>query len=541
MRAFTSVVYGIIDMELVSALHIGTGSDAPEDDIARDHDGHYILPATAIAGVSLHYIRDLQDPETPAALDLMGNPWNRREGVRQESRVYYYDAVCDNVQIEQRTSVGMNHARGIAQDTHLYRNLFLSPGMTTSLRLQIFVTEDDPAQDRTQSGQDAALAGQRENDAQTRRDAALARRSGTRSERDTAQWLIQHIAQGYHSGKITMGRRTSAGAGRFRVTGIHTRTVDLRTPEGLEQYLQGVEACYDRVLTEGTSIDVDTLPVTAADGIDTYTLQAYCPQGLLVRSGERMPRMGSGQTDNVDVNMFYTMPQELDGDREPELHYFIPGTSIKGVLRTYAERVYAVLGLDPSELSYLFGPYENGENEPGDDSHVQNAAGAGNHRAHARGKRQRRKSCIYTVDTNLQGAITGTHHRIRIDRVLGSVMDGALMEEEILYLTQEHPFTLEVMIDSNLLEDLRGIEDAPDPDILRARAQAILFLAMRDLGTGRVALGSGSSIGHGRLRGMTLTRNSAVFPITGEKIDCGDHTEEIKELLNALQQGGIQA
>lgn len=477
MRAFTQVVYGIIDVALLSALHIGTGKDSKDQisDIAVDSDGAYILPASAIAGVSLHYIRGLEDDMADAALSLMGNPLNPRAGARLESKVYFYDAHCENVQIEQRTGVGMDHKRGTAMNGRLFKNLYLSPGMTAQIRLQIFAADQD--------------------------------------EVETAEWLITRIAQGYHTGRIAMGARTSSGAGRFRVTGVQTLTLDLTTDEGLDQYLSGVESCYERAQADGQAMDIATLSQNTTDHIDRYVLHAYCPQGLIVKSGEKYPRMKGEQADNVTVNMFYTMPQELDADTEPELHYFIPGTAVKGILRTYAERVYSVLHMDETELDYLFGP------DPDSDA-------------------PKRKSCINTFDTDLPNVRVKSHNRIKIDRLLGSVMDGGKMEEELLYIT-ETPFELQIMIDNGLLESLEDDHDAPAPDVLRQHAEAILFLAMRDLGTGRVTLGSGSSIGHGRLQGEDLIVNDATFPISGEEIACGDREDRITALLESLQ-GGAQ-
>lgn len=469
MRAFTRVVYGIIDVQLLSGLHIGSGGDSAESDIAVDGDGSYILPATAIAGVSLHYIRDLQDERVAVALDLMGNPISTRKERRQESAVYFYDAICNDVQLEKRTGVGMDHARGVAESGRLFENYFLSPGMKAALRVQIFAADD--------------------------------------TEVDTARWIIERIAQGYHSGKIAMGMRTSSGAGRFRVNGIKIMTLDLTVGKDRAQYLRGVEACYALAESDGESISVSDAMRNHADQIDTYVLQAYCPQGLIVKSGEKYPHSKGDRTDNLTVNMFYTMPQELN-DEEPVLHYLIPGTAIKGILRTYAERVYSAMGLDTSELEYLFG------NDPGS-------------------KEIKRKSCIRTFDTDLNGATPKVHHRIKIDRVLGSVMDGALLEEELLYINKKHPFELRVMIDYS------SLSKAPNADVLRQRAEAIVFLAMRDLGTGRLTIGSGSSIGHGRLQGTTLVMNDAEFKIAGEQIDCGQQTADVEQMLRSLD-GGAQ-
>lgn len=486
MRAFTRVVYGIIDVQLSSALHIGSGNDrkeseAQEPDIMVDGEGHYILPGTAIAGVSLHYIRNLydsshEDAEAVAALDLMGNPLHARRDTHQESSVYYYDAICDHVAIEQRTGVGINHARGVAQvdpltnKGHLFKNLFISPGMTASLRLQIFAADE--------------------------KEAAL------------GEWIVSRIAQGYHTGKIAMGMRTSSGAGRFTVTDVRTMTVDLTTRQGLDQYLEGVETCFARVVKKGIVIPTAQLLQNTYDHIDTYSLKAFCPEGLLVRSAERKAvETSRADADNVAVNMFYTQPQDGNDNTEPAVHYFIPGTTIKGILRTYAERVYSVMGLDSQELDYLFGTTRESEGE-------------------------KHKSCIHTFDTELTNATPKMHNRIKLDRVLGDVIEGAKAEEELLYIIKE-PLDLQVQVDGNLLAD------APDPERLQQRAEAILFLAMRDLGTGRVTIGSGGGIGHGRLCGETLTINGTVCRFTDDQIDCRDQTEEIKTWLRSLG-GGAQ-
>lgn len=477
MKAFTKVIYGAIDVQLMSALHIGDGNDkvksqegsnAAESSIAVDGEGHYILPATSIAGVSLHYIRGIDSAMTAQALRLLGNDHvlqGRKE--LQESRVYYYDARCSHVQIEWRSGVRMDHARGTAKDEKLYRKRYMSPGMTATIDLQLFISE---------------------------------------GEEDLAHWIIEQIARGYHTGKIAMGMRTSTGNGRFCVTKARYLDVDLTQEAGLRQYLQGVCACRTMAAANGIPLDYTSDANTVSDNVDTYVLTAYCPEGLLIKSGE--------QQEQVDAaNVFYTMAGDIDKEGNPIRHYYIPGTSIKGILRTYAERLYAVMHLNTAELDYLFGTLPDH-------------------------KGKKRAGCIRTFDTDLENVSPMIHNRIKVDRFLGSVVNGAKMEEEILCIPNNHAFSLRVMIDHSLLQSKTN-EQQPDPVTLQRHAQAVIFLALRDLGTGRVTLGSGSSIGHGRLQGTTLTRNQAQYIITGDQIKCEQEaeTKTVEAVLKSLKGG----
>ena len=74
------------------------------------------------------------------------------------------------------------------------------------------------------------------------------------------------------------------------------------------------------------------------------------------------------------------------------------------------------------------------------------------------------------------------------------------------------------------------------PDRLAKEAEAVLFLLLRDIGTGRLTLGSGSSIGLGRCRGIRLQWNGRMMEFRNGCISCDESTEkELQGLLASLQ------
>ena len=329
MMNFRYSVYGRIRVRLTGVLHIG---GEPEDDavtekdaaaLARDGEGRYIIPASGLAGVVRHFLeeRESETGEQQNDVDRMLAFFGGSEA--GENRIYFYDGICENVMLERRAGSRMDHAMGTAQEGGLHAKVCLAPGMTTVLPLQIFAEDEE--------------------------------------KRETAVKLIQEIAGALDSGRIKLGAGTANGAGTFRVQKISYRSLDLQDRHDLDRYLEGL----DDLLT-GQGEGWKELTWEKVPEPDQFILTVDAPEGILVKN--------YSQTDIADaVNVSFCIADDAD-----TLHYYIPGTSFKGVLRTGAEKIWSTLHLPAEDLEQIFGSAPDSQNN-------------------------RQKSHIYVRDTDLWG------------------------------------------------------------------------------------------------------------------------------------------
>lgn len=432
MRRFTRVIYGQINVCLQSSLHVG-GSEEEHFFMAVNGEGEYIIPGTAIGGVIKHYLSQNQFPNAgDAVVALLGDK-------ESDSSVYFYDAVISKADVETRVGVRIDHRTGTAVDGGLYTQYFLSAGAKTQLRFQMFAE------------------------------------NGLKEEQEKA--LLNEVVSGISQGKIRFGAKTRSGAGLLSVTSAYEKSLDLTKDTDLKVYLNGVEACFENLEKTGKQIDISQNSGNGLGG-DLWVLTADIPQGLIVRSGE-----ASETADAVN------MTHGGDGTR-----YYIPGTSIKGVMRTHAEKVAHTLGIEEAELNAIYGT------TPADQ--VSKAA-----------------SHVLTQDVEIQNPKRTLYPRIRVDRVTGGAMTGAKMSAEVLS-NPEKPLEVRVVVEGSLDERQRTL------------ANALVFLALRDLGLGLVRIGGGGSVGFGRLQGKQLSWNgeNAKF----EQNELHPEEEKMEERLEGL-------
>ena len=440
MRQFNRVIYGLINVHLKSALHIG-GSDEEHFSMAINGNGEYIIPGTSLAGVVKHYLCPDSTVRSEKAA-LLGD-------IDGESSIYFYDAILHHADVEERMGVRIDYKTGVAEDGGLYTNYYLAAGAKAQIRIQMFAKDENEAE----------------------------------LERTMFHEIVAAIAQG----KIRFGAKTRSGAGLLSVDYAYERDLDLTKEEDLDVYLEGPEASF-ALLDEKKNGNQISLKDMADEGGNLWVLRADIPEGLIVRSGEK--------PDIADaVNMSH------GGD---ETNFYIPGTSLKGIMRSYTEKVVHTLGMQEKVLTDIFGA------EPTD--HNTKAA-----------------SHILTQDIEIDHPKRTLYPRIRVDRVFGGTITGAKMCAEILSKPQK-PLEIRVVVDQGLDERNKKI------------ANAFAFLALRDLGLGLVRIGGGSSVGFGRLQGIDLSWNGNKAVFEKKRLNFGNaendiKERDIKELLAALEGG----
>ena len=432
MKMFRYVFYGIINVKLSGHLHVG-GEDEAMFSMVTDGDGEYILPAGTIAGV----IRKGVSSADPALAFLFGDK-------DHESVIWFFDSPLSNVSVEKRSGTRIDSSTGTAVGGSLHTMYFIGDGAETCIRFQGFAE--------------------------------------TEQEKDSVLAAFKTAINGIKAGVITFGAKRSTGAGTFEIVDAAYTVLDLSKEKDLDQYLEGVDACFEKCAEKYEPETGFILRGTM------FELEAMIPGGILLGSGERAEKISK-------VNI-----TRIKGEEEIA---FIPGTSIKGLLRNHSRRVIKALGLDKSVLTDLYGEEEN---------KAEKAAGR-----------------VKTEDSDILSPRENIYNRIQIDRWLGGTIRSKKMNAKVIG-TNKKPVLVRVWIENS--KDSRA----------EKTGKALIFLALRDLGTGLISLGSGESIGWGRFEGQKLTINSRTCtfeedPKSGHRfIKCGEMEEEVQEWLQALEE-----
>lgn len=361
-----------------------------------------------------------------------------------DSVVTYYDSICENVNIETRKGICIDARYGVAEDRKLFTNYYIGQGMECELKIQCNVEDKD-----------------REKTVQT----------------------IKKIVAAISSGRIRFGSKKTDGAGVFQVTGAVHTILDMADDKDRSYYIE------NNVL----SIFLDCKEPLVSDDSKmsnwrSFVLEAKIPNGLLVKSGDRENR--------ASVNM----SKEVDHKKE----YYIPASTIKGIIRSYSEKIAEYMKIPSDNLTVIFGN-DNAE------------------------KKEMRAGTVYVEDCVLKNAVATRYNRIKVDRWLGSTINGAKTVDEVVSTKEDDTVSLRVSIDRSRYKE--------NEDILWKHANAFVFLALRDIGIGKVAIGSGNAVGYGRLEGVNIRINDKDCPIDYEnrKIDASSCEAELVDILKSLE------
>lgn len=248
---------------------------------------------------------------------------------------------------------------------------------------------------------------------------------------------IEQYLSALNNGEITLGAQKSNGFGRVRIT-VRRRLYRMTDPADLEAWLKG-------------SAVEDAQPIGLSSRMEQsvlFTVTAQVPSILVKAPGSNT---GGSKAQNAygkkgRTTTVFTQIEEC-GQR------LIPGSSLKGCIRSQMTRICAPLNYETAALERLFG-HENRRGTGG-------AAGV-----------------VRFSDGHLTREKTVKVPRIRINRLTGGIIDRSLFSDEA--------------VDAGLSFEIRI------PAAHKAGC-AMLLYALRDLGLGLYELGSGTAVGRGRL------------------------------------------
>lgn len=447
-----------IPVELTSELHIGGVDPVPD----RDGEGTVIrfnrnglkeptIPGRSIRGAVraacnvLWEERKLKDDPSGAFSktnwkSLWGDDLAHHEGdshddvlpVRRSALTFhavsfpkYKDSDSGESPLPRRHGVGIDRTTGAASDGALYEHEFLPRGT----RFNIRITAEGRDGEKMRRDQSKGIPGP--------------------ASSDSVKKLLEFIVDVLESDAVSLGGRTGSGQGKIRIiepklcrlSGT-TNAGTLTTPTDILNALIGQDE-------EGTSLPLK---------LDEWTLEQsahieikwWSPTGIFVAEDEKLTkqRKEEAQKKNPDANGV-TEPLRDPSVPWDKAQLLIPGTSIRGALRSRASRIARTVLASRDDFEPL----------ASHDIHEQIAAEPNLVRYMFGCTRYRGAITVHDcLSTNRKNRIEVTHNAI--DRWTGGVIDGGLFTEAVYLGTEWEPIQIDIDL-RRLLNNIKA-EKAPE-------------------------------------------------------------------------------
>ena len=537
-----------IPVELTSELHIGGVDEVPD----RDGEGTVIrfnrnglkeptIPGRSIRGavraacdVARQALKEAGDPATQKGEAFSKDNWISLWGddtdytgkslhdrrlrsddslpIRQSALTFhavsfpeYKDSDSGESPLPRRHGVGIDRTTGAASDGALYEHEFLPRGTRFAIRI-------------TAEGRD----GEQKNDEERKGNKQSEGIPGPASS-NSVKKLLKFIVDVLESGTVSLGGRTGSGQGTLQViepklhrTGGTTSTDTLTAPADVLNALIGPDS-------EGTPVPLE-LGGWSLQKPARIKITWWSPTGIFVAEDEKLTKQRKEKAQETD--------RTANGVTEPlrdpsvpwdEAQLLIPGTSIRGALRSRASRIARTVLAARDELS-TFASHDLHEQIAAEPNLVRYMFGSTEYRGAV--------TVHDCLSTERGKRIEVTHNAI--DRWTGGVIDGGLFTEAVYLGTKWEPITVDIdlrQLLSNIEAEKGEAKDKPKEaekqetqqdgqkdDQQRehvyapyARAAYVLLgLVLAELSAGTLPLGSRSTRGLGQVVVSTIEVEGAV-------------------------------
>ena len=545
-----------IPVELTSELHIGGMDDVPERDgkgtvvrFCRNGLGEPTIPGRSVRGavraacdVARQTMEDAGHPTTQDGGAFSKASWVSLWGddtdytgkslrdrrlrsddslpIRQSALTFHAVSFPADQPMTTRHGVGIDRTTGAASDGALYEHEFLPRGTGFNIRI-------------TAEGRDDETMG---------RDQSEGIPGPASSE--SVKKLLEVIVDVLTSGAVCLGGRTGSGQGTIQViepklrrTGKTTDASALTAPADVLDALIGEDE-------EGTPIPLE-LGGWSLEEPARIRITWWSPTGIFVAEDEKLTKQRKEEARKKDPTANgVTEPLRDPSVPWDEAQLLIPGTSIRGTLRSRASRIARTVLAARDELS-KFASHDLHEQIAVEPNLVRYMFGSTEYRGAI--------TVHDCLSTERGKRIEVTHNAI--DRWTGGVIDGGLFTEAVYLGTEWEPITIDIDLRQllNNIEAEKGPEDkrkATDADKAEKKTEAkrepadadkaedgsdkskqpkpthadyahasyvLLGLALAELSAGTLPLGSRSTRGLGQVVVSSIdvrgcTRDDVVIP-----------------------------
>ena len=513
-----------IPVELTSELHIGGVDEVPERDgkgtvirFCRNGLKEPTIPGRSIRGavraacdVARQALEDAGDPATQdggvfskaswvslwgddsadTGKSLLDRRLRRDDSlpIRKSALTFhavsfpaYKDSDSGDSPLPRRHGVGIDRTTGAASDGALYEHEFLPRGTRFAIRI-------------TAEGRDDETIG---------RDQSEGIPGPVSSE--SVKKLLEGIVDVLTSGAVCLGGRTGSGQGTIQViepklrrTGKTTDAGTLTAPADVLDALIGEDE-------EGTPIPLELGGWTLEEPA-RITIDWWSPTGIFVAEDEKLTkqRKAAKEAENREKGINEEVHEVVYPLRDPsvawdEAQLLIPGTSIRGALRSRASRIARTV-LAARGDAVPFASHDIHEQIAAEPNLVRYMFGSTEYRGALTVH-----DCLSTDRGKL---IEVTHNAI--DRWTGGVIDGGLFTEAVYLGTHWEPITIDIDLRRLLknIEAEKGPEDREQSKPTHAdyahAAYVLLGLVLAELSAGTLPLGSRSTRGLGQVVVSTI-------------------------------------
>ena len=524
-----------IPVELTSELHIGGVDEVPE----RDGEGTVIrfcrnglkeptIPGRSIRGavraacdIARQAMKDTGDPASQDGGVFSKASWVSLWGddtdytgkslldrrlrsddslpIRQSALTFhavsfpeYKDSDSGESPLPRRHGVGIDRTTGAASDGALYEHEFLPRGTKFDIRI-------------TAEGRDDETMG---------RDQSEGIPGSASSE--SVKKLLEFIVDVLTQHKVSLGGRTGSGQGSFTVGKPDLRTLAATTGKETETSL--TEALNSLIGAEATGSHTDLeLGGWTLEEPARITIDWWSPTGIFVAEDEELTKQRKAQKEEenrkkgIDEEVHEVVyPLRDPSEAWENAQLLIPGTSIRGALRSRASRIARTVLAARRELE----PFAS------HDLHDQIAAEPNLVRYMFGSTEYRGAVTVHDCLSTKRGKRIEVKHNV-IDRWTGGVIDGGLFTEAVYLGTHWEPITIDIDLRQllNNIEAEKGPEDngktvgADETEIgsedreqskpthadYAHAAYVLLGLVLAELSVGTLPLGSRSTRGLGQV------------------------------------------
>ena len=387
----------------------------------------------------------------------------------------YKDIDSGESPLPRRHGVGIDRTTGAASDGALYEHEFLPRGTKFDIRITA-EGRDDETMGRDQS---EGIPGS--------------------ASSDTVKKLLEFIVDVLTSGAICLGGRTGSGQGHIRVISPQLRLLSATTGAAASTSLQQAVSSLIGDDPKGTALPLE-LGGWSLQEPARIRITWWSPTGIFVAEDQKLTdrRKEEAQKKNPEANGV-TEPLRDPSVAWDEAQLLIPGTSIRGALRSRASRIARTVLAAKGELS-TFASHDLHEQIAAEPNLVRYMFGSTEYRGAVTVH-----DCLSTKRGKL---IEVTHNAI--DRWTGGVIDGGLFTEAVYLGTHWEPITIDIDLRQllNNIEAEKGPEDCEQSKPTHAdyahAAYVLLGLVLAELSAGTLPLGSRSTRGLGQVVVTTI-------------------------------------
>lgn len=283
-----------------SPLLIGGGS-SPGMDVTPLQDGlrRFVIPGTSLAGVLRRELPQVVDDESNEIGQIFGDNDPKDGGA---SALTVFDAICLDryPRLSFRDGVGIDRVSGTAAEHIKFDQLVLDPGTRFSFEMRV----------EWQEG----------------------------SETTNITTAIDHLVSELTVGNIRLGRGSTRALGRVRLDEAQTRMIDLR------------KRSHIIALSLSPQADIPEAPWNVFSASERVSAKSRCR--IIIDWTPTTPVMSAESLANAGVDIVPRTTLRREGNNH-NLHCVLPGTSIKGVIRSACEYIVRTLRNDSAPADFL--------------------------------------------------------------------------------------------------------------------------------------------------------------------------------------------